>query len=191
MNNLKLIIYLSIAIIISFNINCKKEKNETLILEKIEINIDLQNNTCNCEIFDKTLSNVRNYTNIELLETNQTYNLNGTDPINEIASNIDKVLNPHIILNQKNFLNNQEILLERNVLEDPNIDDLKILNNNNHLTEKMKIINQNIKNKRIYLIIFLTIFGSLIFFMAVYLDKKREYDKKIFNSDVKYHLMKK
>jgi len=130
------------------------------------------------------------FENIKFEEVNQTYNLNGTNPISEIASNIDKGLITHVILNTVKFTDKKQNLLDKPSEENFDYENLKnFKNTNNETNEKMNLINKKISLRRFFLISFLSIFGSLVFLLVVYLDKNRTFEKKIFNNDIKYNLL--
>jgi len=175
---LKIFLYISLYLVI---VNFGFSKNDIKISSLNQINIPE-----NYEILIKEFMNSTS--------TNQTYNINATNPISQIASNIDKVMHPDLIMAQKFLVSNEEKNFDKNIVENIsenefNSNDFKINNSNMNKLPENKI-NHVGKFRRALLVFLLCFIGSFIFLLAVYLDKKRKERRLIFNGEIQYTLMK-
>ncbi len=192
MVDLKVLYLISIVMVFCSDISCRMNIKEILQKDLKENKIYTSNGTYISIAENSNYSSDKNniFENIKFEEVNQTYNLNGTNPISEIASNIDKGLITHVILNTVKFTDKKQNLLDKPSEENFDYENLKnFKNTNNETNEKMNLINKKISLRRFFLISFLSIFGSLVFLLVVYLDKNRTFEKKIFNNDIKYNLL--
>lgn len=188
-NKYKLLTCICLIIINLIGISNKK-KTQKLINSENKINNSNKLNNKERSISVTFL----NKTNEKIQQTNHTYDLNATNPLSEIGSNIDKVLNPNPIL-----ITNSNLILKIEKDEKDKNNKYSI-NENKFDKEELNMKKVNCGNttdnhiffrlSRLALVLLLFSIGSLIFVLIVYLDKRRKLKLKIFDGDVNYSLMK-